>query len=174
MDPIEEEEAIANERASERPTVDADLLDEAIATLCGGEAVSMPADGSVGDAIRAMQERRIGSVLVVDGTRLVGIVTERDVLMKVAGKEVSALEGPVEGIMTRAPETLRAEDSLIFLMNKMHVGGFRHVPIVDEEGTPQHVISLRAVLGHLIDQFGSRVVNIPPDPYRGERREGSG
>jgi hypothetical protein len=59
-------------------------------------------------------------------------------------------------------------------MNKMHVGGFRHVPIVDENGKPLHVLSLRAVLRYFIEQFGSQVVNLPPEPFRGERKEASG
>jgi CBS domain-containing protein len=128
----------------------------------------------VGDAIRTMQEHRIGSVLVVDGDRLAGIVTERDVLTKVATKDVSFQESPVTRVMTADPETLQPGDSLIFLMNKMHVGGFRHVPIVDPDGKPLHVLSLRAVLRYFIEQFGSRVVNVPPDPFRGESKEGSG
>jgi len=174
MDPIEEEMAIAEERSSQPPTITQDVLDEAIAELCDGPAVSVPRDASIGDAIRTMQEHGFGSVLVVDDGRLVGIVTERDALMKVAGKDLAFLEMPVDKIMTPDPETLQAGDSLIFLMNKMHVGGFRHVPIVDAAGKPLHVISLRDVLAYLIEQFGSRVVNVPPDPFRGERKEGSG
>ncbi len=174
MDPIEEEAAIAEERASQRPMMTPDVLDEPISELCDKPAVSVPVGATIGDAVRTMQEKDIGSVLVVDGDTLVGIVTERDALKKVVGKDVAVLETAVTEFMTPDPETLQPGDSLIYLMNKMHVGGFRHVPIVDPSGKPLHVLSLRAVLRYLIEQFGSRVVNIPPDPFRGERREGSG
>ncbi len=174
MDPIEEELAIVEERSSEPPTITPDVLDEPISELCDGPAISVSSSATIGEAIRMMQEHRIGSVLVVDGERLAGIVTERDVLTKVTGKDLSFQESPVTKVMTADPETLQPGDSLIFLMNKMHVGGFRHVPIVDPEGKPLHVLSLRAVLRYLIEQFGARVMNIPPDPFRGESKEGSG
>jgi signal-transduction protein with cAMP-binding, CBS, and nucleotidyltransferase domain len=174
MDPIEEELTIAEERSSQPPTITPDVLEEPISSLCEGPAVSVPMDATVGDAIRAMQEHRIGSVLVVDGDDLLGIVTERDVLMKATGRDLSVLDAPVTRIMTADPETLRVGDRVIFLMNKMHVGGFRHVPIVDDAGKPLHVLSLRAVLRYFIEQFGSRVVNLPPEPFRGERKEASG
>ncbi len=174
MDPIEEELAIAEERSSQPPTITPDVLDEPISELCDARAISVPLTATVADAIRTMQEKRIGSVLVVEGDRLAGIVTERDILTKVVGKDIAFQETSVTKVMTADPETLQPGDSLIFLMNKMHVGGFRHVPIVDPDGKPLHVLSLRAVLRYLIEQFGSRVVNVAPDPFRGESTEGSG
>ncbi|MBW2462004.1 MAG: CBS domain-containing protein, partial [Deltaproteobacteria bacterium] len=100
MDPIEEEAAIAEERASERPMMTHDVLEEPISELCHKDAVSIPVGATIGDAVRTMQEQGIGSVLVVDGDTLACIVTERDVLMKVVGKDLAVLDTPVRDFMT--------------------------------------------------------------------------
>ncbi len=173
-DSIDEELAIMEERASEPPVIRADVLNEPIEVLCTKPAVFIEAQASVADAVRTMQERRFGSLLVRDGPKLVGIVTERDVLYRVAGADPAILRRAVTEIMTPSPETLQAKDPLVFLMNKMHVGRFRHVPIVDEHGAPLHVISLRDVLRWLLEHFGTTVLNVPPDPYRDEPQEYGG
>jgi len=167
VDPLDEEQAIMEEREREPSVIPGDVLSEPIEALCTHPAISLPSTADVRTAIATMQERGIGSVLVVDGDSLSGIVTERDVLTTVAGHEGDMLDRPIT-------ETLRAGDTLVFLMNKMHVGGFRHVPIVDDDGVPRHVISLRDVLRYLIDHFGAEVVNLPLEPYRGEPKRYSG
>src|SRR5438477_11734245 len=86
-----------------------------------------PSD-TVQDAIRTMREHRIGCVLVVEGERLTGIITERDLLLKV---EAADRGHPVRDFMTPDPEVLAAEDPIVYALNKMSVGGFRHVPLVD-------------------------------------------
>jgi CBS domain-containing protein len=174
VDPVDEELTIMEERQREPSAIPGDVLREPIGTLCTRDAVTVASDAPIRDAIRTMQEHRIGSVIVVDDGRLTGIVTERDVLMKVAGREELTIDQPVSTIMTPDPETLRREDTLVFLMNKMHVGGFRHVPIVDVAGSPDHVLSLRDVLRYLLDHFGVDVVNVPLEPYRGEPKRDSG
>lgn len=121
----------------------------------------------ISEAIAEMQTRRIGAVLVVVEERLVGIVTERDVLMKVVGSRLDVEREPVSAIMTKNPEALMLDDQLAYLLNTMRVGGFRHVPIVDEKGHAIHLISLRDVLAYLVDHFPQEVLNIPSQPFRG-------
>jgi CBS domain-containing protein len=114
-----------------------------------------------------MQSRRLGAVLVVVEGKLVGIVTERDVLMKVVGSKLDVDRDPVSAIMTKNPEALMLDDQLAYLLNTMRVGGFRHVPIVDDAGHALHLISLRDVLAYIVDHFPQEVLNIPSRPYRG-------
>lgn len=160
-----------DERAKESPQVTAEVLEEPISRLCDHDAVCLEETATVGEAIRLMQERQFGSVLVTKGGTLSGILTERDVLMKVADKDTGILTKPLTAIMTPNPETLRKDDAIVFVMNKMQVGGFRHVPIVDEDNRPLHVVSLRDVLRFLLDEFGSAVLNVAGEPYRGERKQ---
>jgi len=94
------------------------------------------------EAAEHMVERRVGSLLVFDGERLVGILTERDVLKAVAGGTVDAA---VTDWMTSNPETIEPGDTLEHAAVVMVHGGFRHLPVA--EG-PQvvGVVSMRDVM----------------------------
>jgi CBS domain-containing protein len=83
---------------------------------------------SLVDAARRMNERRVGAVVVTEGDRLVGIVTERDVLRAVA---TGSVDGPVSDAMTHSPETIGPEESAGHAAALMIHGGFRHLPVVD-------------------------------------------
>jgi CBS domain-containing protein len=85
---------------------------------------------SVLDAARRMHERRVGAVVVLDGRRLAGILTERDVLRAVAEGRV---DGSVSDSMTPAPDTIDADDDAGHAAVLMIHGGFRHLPVVDGE-----------------------------------------
>ncbi|MFQ5604342.1 MAG: cyclic nucleotide-binding/CBS domain-containing protein [bacterium] len=109
--------------------------------------------GSVEEVIRIMRENKFGCVCVADNLELVGIVTERDILTKVVGAGLSATKTLVSEIMTPQPEYLFADDQVAYALNRMHVGGFRHIPLVDLKGKPTGVISVRDIVKHLIKQI---------------------
>lgn len=169
MDESIEEELKIQEESTRPPAVlSADTFMLPIKAICREQQlVTLPPSARIGEAIACMQEKRIGAVLVVVEEKLVGIVTERDVLLKVVGSSLDAEREPVSRVMTENPETLMLDDQLAYLLNTMRVGGFRHVPIVDGEGRPLHLISLRDVLAYIVDHFPQEVLNIPSQPFRG-------
>jgi CBS domain-containing protein len=151
--------------------LDEDALHEPVSVLCNRRAETILESATIADAIRRMKTSRIGSLAVVEESGLlVGIVTERDVLFKVMLEEVDIKEARVDSIMTRDPETLLLEDSMVFLMNKMHIGSFRHVPIVDASGRPLHVLSIKDVVSFVVSRFEHTVANVPPDSFAQHRR----
>jgi len=101
----------------------------------------------IDDAIRRMHDKGIDCVLVVDGGRLVGIFTDRDAVLKVAGTTLP--DRSFGALMTRDPVVLRHDETIAVAINKMAVGGFRHIPIV-EDGRPTGVVSARDVFRHLV------------------------
>jgi len=108
------------------------LMEEPISAVAGHEPILVTPETSVGEAVRLMKQRRIGCVLVVSGGKLAGIFTERDLLLKLVGTD-KALDGlPLRDYMTPGPETVEGADSLRIALNKMSVGGFRHIPVVAE------------------------------------------
>lgn len=146
-------------------------LREPIETLRTRPAETIRLDASVADAIRRMKSQRIGSLAVVDADGvLAGIVTERDMLTKVLLEPLDPEKTAVRAIMTADPETLLPTDAIVFAMNKMQVGGFRHVPIVDESGRPLYVLSIRDVVGYVLGAFEHAIANVPPDAYPHLRR----
>ena len=128
-----------------------------------GIVVTTP-EASIVEAARLMNEHLIGSLLVVEDDRLVGIFTERDVLMKIVlqGHNIDDLH--VESVMTRDPEALNADDRVSYALNKMSVGGFRHIPLVDGDGRPLGAVSMRNVVDFMVDLFAPAVLTLPPQP----------
>lgn len=100
------------------------------------------------DAVRQMQDHHIGCLLVLEGPQIVGILTERDLLNKVAIRQTDLRTLKVREVMTANPVVLKEEDSIAFALNKMAIGGFRHIPVV-AGGLPLGIISIRNVLQHL-------------------------
>ena len=111
--------------------------------------------------IETIQQAQAGSVLIVDGKRLVGIMTERDVLMKVVARHVD-YDKPVDEFMTPNPRTLRPSDTIGDAINLMHEAGLRNIPIVDEDGEAIAVFRARDVIHHLAESFPAHVLNLPP------------
>lgn len=115
-------------------------------------------------AVELMNQHGVGCVLVVEAEQLVGIVTERDILRRL-GREAGALSSlRVEDIMTPQPKTLQLSDPIVFALNVMSVGGFRHVPLVDDRGRPVGVLSVRHMVHFMADFFAHQVLTLPPDP----------
>jgi CBS domain-containing protein len=86
---------------------------------------------SIAEAITLMNQRRIGSVLVMDGERLVGIFTERDVLTRVVPKQLDPQRTPVGEVMTRQPVTIAPTNTVQEVMMLMTDTRKRHLPVID-------------------------------------------
>ena len=121
-----------------------------------------------------MQQKKIGSVLITKKGKLAGIITERDILNKVIGKMDDFKTRPVTDAMTPNPLRLMPGDMIAYVMNNMHVGGYRHVPIVNEKDEPISIISIKDVMTFILDYFPEDVTNTVGEPYRGPaHREGA-
>ena len=165
LDAEEELEFLAGRLGTGR-SLHEEALREPVSRLCQRPAETLPVTEHIATAIERMKKSGIGSLAVVDAEGLlVGIVTERDLLTKVLLEDVDVAATPVRAIMTPEPESLHPEDSMLYLMNKMHVGGFRHVPIVDDAGRPLHVLSIRDVVAYVLGRFERAVANLPPDAH---------
>jgi CBS domain-containing protein len=109
---------------------------------------------SIRETLRLLNDRQASCVVVVDQGKLVGIFTERDALLKL-GTEAAALGArPVSEFMTPHPQTLRLDAKIAFAVQRMDLGGFRHVPVVSKDGEPAGVISVRDILDYLTEKIG--------------------
>ncbi|MEX1274836.1 MAG: CBS domain-containing protein [Bacteroidota bacterium] len=160
---------------SEKPSrvLDAATFQTPIKHLKTRKPIFVSPGQSVADAINLMQQKRLGCVAVTEHDKLVGIFTERDVLMKIAGK-VDPKTVKVGDVMTAKPQAFQPEDSIAYILNAMHVGGYRHVPVVDETGKPLAVASVKDIVTFILDHFAEDVLNLPPEPMRRtDQREGA-
>ena len=118
---------------------------------------------SVRDVLRQMQENRSGYALLCRNGILSGIFTERDVLTKVVGVE-GVLSKPVSDLMTLDPVCLNEKDPIRKAVMHMHKGGFRNVPILDENGKIITCVRHKDIVHYLVEHFAQHVLNLPPDP----------
>ena len=109
---------------------------------------------SLVDAARRMHERRVGAVVVQEGDRLVGIVTERDILRAVA---TGAIGGSVVDVMTHGPDTIGPDESAGQAAALMIHGGFRHLPVVDGNAVVG-MLSIRDLVRVSVDDEAPRGV----------------
>ncbi|MBL8849805.1 MAG: CBS domain-containing protein [Planctomycetaceae bacterium] len=114
--------------------------------------VSVAPTATVRSAVDAMIRNKIGCVLIVDGSALAGIFTERDVLNRVS-PQPGALDRPISEFMTPSPETLRTGDSIAYALHSMTMHGLRHLPVVDANGQAVSIVSIRDVLRLLAVRF---------------------
>jgi 2-oxoglutarate/2-oxoacid ferredoxin oxidoreductase subunit beta len=132
------------------------------------------ADASLATVIDSMQRDERSTVLVVEAGKLVGIFTERDVLMKVAGHPIDLTQSKVSAFMTPDPVCLPADSAVAFALNRMVLEGFRHIPVVDDDHRPVAEVSMRNLIEYLSDFFNRDVLNLPPDPnVKSINREGA-
>jgi CBS domain-containing protein len=117
------------------------------------EALNVSPRDPVALAVHFMREHNTECVLVRDqSSSIVGILTERDILMKAAGPHRDLMAMAVKDIMTPDPVMLREEDTLAVALHKMAVGGFRHIPFVDHDGTTL-LFSIQDVFRHVAPYF---------------------
>jgi CBS domain-containing protein len=129
-----------------------------LAPLC------VPSGTNVRRVISTIQQHRLGAVLVCQEKRLVGIMTERDVLMKIVARDVS-YDDPVDKFMTPNPRTLTADGTIGDAITMMMEEGFRNVPIVDSTtGEAIGLCRVRDVIHHVAESFPEHVLNLPPKP----------
>ncbi len=97
------------------------------------------------DAARMMKAHNIGALMVVDGTRLVGIFTERDALFRVLAEGRDPRATPLGEVMTTQPSTIHPDAPFIEALRTMHRGRFRHLPVVEFD-RPLGLVSVRDAL----------------------------
>jgi CBS domain-containing protein len=117
--------------------------------------LTVSTDATLAEAARAMDERGVGAVVVLDGDVIAAILTERDVLRAVAaGQDGSA---PVTEWMTRHPDTIEPTDTTDHAASLMIHGGFRHLPVV-EDGAVVGILSIRDLMKLALDDSSPRGV----------------
>jgi CBS domain-containing protein len=149
------------------------LLAEPVHQLNLSEYCIVTADTTVRDTIERMRIMRQNCAFVIGkGTHLIGILTDRDVLMKVAA-DPQTWDQPVETVMTPSPDTVRPNATTGDALRMMEEGHYRNVPVLNEQGLIRGNVTLFAILKFLTEHFPEAVYNLPPDPTNyAEEREG--
>ena len=133
--------------------MDSTTLRSAIETLNPSKPATISKDAPVQEAIDRLREKNYGCLCVVEDETLAGILTERDILTKIVAGGLDPLETRVGEVMTGDPEYLFLDDQIAFAVNRMHVGGFRHIPLINLKGRPTGIVSVRDILKYLVNSI---------------------
>lgn len=131
--------------------VERGLLKDRVDVLKPKSPIAVTPDTPVRDVLKLLVEKRIGCILVVDNGRIVGIFSERDALLKLNVQARELGDRPVKEFMTTSVDTLDPSAKIAFAVQRMDLGSYRHVPIVDERGVAVGVISARDILRYLTE-----------------------
>jgi CBS domain-containing protein len=148
------------------------LDSEGVGSAYPDQTLAATADDSVGDVMQLLKAQRTGAALICDGQKLVGIFTERDAL-KLMASGVD-FKKPVREVMSSEPATLPANATVGEAIRVMAQGGYRHLPVVSDDGKPASVVAVHGIVRYLVDHFPETVYNLPPNPKSVQReREGA-
>ena len=174
-DIIEEELHIAHERLRQEDQRITRVFRQPLRELSALQPVVVLApSATVREALTVMNREEVSCVLIVEHDRLVGVFTERDVLTKVMAQALDMDHTPVRTCMTRQPASLEMASELAYALHEMSLGGHRHLPLVDDQGRPVALVSMRAIVEALIEAFPQEILNLPPSPAHSHPRTPEG
>lgn len=161
---LEDEQQAGDDQAKEG-LLDAAELKEPLSDLPELQpVVTLPPNATVHEAVNEMTSKRVGIVLVVEDEKLAGVFSERDVLRKVVGSDIDIDATPISDLMTKDPECLSQDDPLVYALHQMSMGGYRHIPLLDENGVPVAVVSMRDIVGFLASLHPDQIMKLPGNP----------
>ncbi len=141
-----------------------DLLTDRVSNLeINQNPIIVSSSTPIREAVQKLKDNKKGCVLICEGKVLKGIFTERDLLNRVFG-EGKKLDIPIEELMTSNPVTAKPNDIVADVVKKIRNGGYRHLPVITDEGRPIGVLSVKHIVHFLVDHFPEEVYNLPPDP----------
>jgi CBS domain-containing protein len=121
---------------------------------------------SLQECVRILQHNRIGSLIITDeNDKVCGIFTERDCVLKVIGKVTDLSAVTVREVMTPDPIRETPQTTVAFALNLMSNGGFRHVPIVDQDDMPIGIVSVKDIVDYFVQRMMGELFEaceIPP------------
>jgi CBS domain-containing protein len=113
--------------------------------VAGKKPITVAKNVTVVEAARMMKQQNIGALLVVDGSKLCGIFTERDALFRVLAEGRDPGVTQLSQVMTPQPQTIHPDQPFLDALRMMHKGRFRHLPVVEDE-RPLGMVSSRDAL----------------------------
>jgi len=142
--------------------LEANIMSDDISSLAPREHPVVSPNTPVGEVLDLLVAKGVGCAAVVDRVdgeeRLVGIFSERDALLRLNTEAATLHDRPVSEFMTAEPGTLKVTDKIAFALHKMSVGGYRHIPIIDNDRF-QSMVSVRDILKYATSKLQETVAD---------------
>jgi CBS domain-containing protein len=124
--------------------------------LAGRPVISTHPTATVQEVCEVMVKEGVGAVVVLDGEKLVGILSERDVVRRVAARRRDPGTTVVSEVMTSPVKTVTERATSHAALEMMHEGRFRHLPLLDGDGHVVGVLSIRDLLRQRIEELDQK------------------
>lgn len=171
-----QDEAYFDPVQNEPRSFDTKLLQEPLALLNRRTPLVLAREATVREASREMQNGRQGAVAITeDGgaqSRVIGIFTERDVLLRIVDGGRNPATLALAEVMTQEPECLLETRPVAEALQLMSVGGFRHIPVVDDAGRPVSMLSVKDVVQFIVEAFPDEILRTGAPKSTREREGG--
>jgi CBS domain-containing protein len=129
------------------------MIVKSILSAKGGDVISIEPTATLDTAVKTLAEHKIGALLVLGpDRRVIGILSERDIVRVLAERGASVLSQPLAQVMTRKVITCSQSDSVGVLMERMTTGKFRHLPVIEDEQVIG-VVSIGDVVKHRLQEI---------------------
>ena len=136
-----------------------------VSELALREPVRTKPDTQLFQVVSQLREVRRGAAIIEDDNgKLLGIFTERDLMRRVNHQNFDWHTQPVSSVMSPDPQSVTGDTTLAGALECMGVGGFRHLPILDDNNHATGVLSIRNILAHIVEHFPAEFLNLPSDP----------
>jgi CBS domain-containing protein len=117
--------------------------------VTGKDLLVASEEDTVAQVVEVLQAKNCKCLLVYQKKKLVGILSNRDLIRKMAAPDKDLSQVKVGKVMTPNPEFVRADEPIAVVVNKMALGGFRNVPVLSLDGAPLSILSIKDVLIYL-------------------------
>jgi CBS domain-containing protein len=142
-----------------------ELRSEKLKAVGRREPAIVGPETSIGDAVERMQRNGGEALLICDGERLLGILTERDVMLKVLARGVD-MDSSVDRFMTARPDTLTSDATIEDALRLMERGGYRTIPLAEPDGKVVGVLRQQDIVEFVAEAFPQEILNLPPRPHQ--------
>ena len=149
--------------ATESDTVRGTFETDPISALGLAPAVTVPTTATIGSALSAVQQHGQGYVLVVENGRPRGLMTQREVLMKIVARDVK-YDSNVMDFASRIAVTLTDQERISRAIKVMVAEGVDNIPIVDAQGNAMSVLRSVDIINFFAEAFPEQLLNLPPEP----------
>lgn len=140
--------------------IELNLTTETVSQAGLAEPLCVEPHVTIREVFQLLKEQKSGSILICRDGVLAGVFTERDALgLMAAGAD---LDQPIESVMVSNVVTLKKDAKVGQAIYKMSYGGYRRLPIVDDEGRPIGVVKVSGIIRYLVEHFPKAVYNQPP------------
>lgn len=133
-----------------RSALEQNVIQKTIRSISTKPVLLTPPGKSVGEVVKLLCDHDIGCTVIVEEEKVLGIFSERDVLLKLNVNAPQFRDRPVSEFMTRQVEMLDVDDRIALALHKMDLGGYRHLPVTDN-GKLVGLISIRDIMRYMTE-----------------------